>query len=185
MEYRKDSIIKEMYLKKSGKNLILKRAEENDAEEMLRYINIVGGESDNLLFGKNEFHLTVEQEKNHINNVNSDTNTLMILGIIDDKIISVSQISGSSRKRIAHNSELSISIKKEYWNMGVGSAVMEELINFARKNGAKNINLGVRAGNENAIKLYEKFGFKKIGIHKNCINVDGVFHDEILMDLNL
>lgn len=53
------------------------------------------------------------------------------------------------------------------------------------KKDAKNINLGVRAGNDNAIKLYEKFGFKEIGTHKNCINIDGVFHDEILMDLNL
>ncbi|WP_243190373.1 hypothetical protein [Clostridium faecium] len=49
---------------KSGEKLILRRPTVEDAEKIIRYVNIVGGESDNLLFGENEFHLTVEDEKN-------------------------------------------------------------------------------------------------------------------------
>jgi len=33
--------------------------------------------------------------------------------------------------------------------------------------------------------MYEKFGFTKIGVHKNNFNVNGNFDDEILMDLYL
>jgi len=63
---------------------------------------------------------------------------------------------------------------------------MGELINHAKLTGTtKNISLGVRDGNSNAIKLYEKFGFEKVGIHKDYFNVDGTYYDEILMDLYL
>ncbi|QUH19318.1 GNAT family N-acetyltransferase [Alkaliphilus sp. B6464] len=62
--------------------------------------------------------------------------------------------------------------------------MMQELIRFAKEYGTiRNISLGVKASNKNAIILYEKFGFQKIGLHKNYFNVNGSFDDEILMDL--
>lgn len=181
----KDGILKIIKLK-SGKELLLRRPKEEDAEAMIEYLNIVGGESDNLLFGKNEFRLTADQEKEYIKSINDNENSLMLLGIIDNKIISVSQVSASNRKRIAHNSELAISVKKEYWGMGIGTAIMESLIDFARSsNTIKTISLGVKGSNKKAQHLYEKLGFEKVGVHKNFFNIDGNYDDEILMDLYL
>ncbi|MEW8995533.1 GNAT family N-acetyltransferase [Clostridium sp.] len=178
-----DDILKIIKLK-SGKELLLRRPKEEDAEAMIEYLNIVGGESDNLLFGKNEFRLTVEQEREHINNVNINDNALMLLGIIDNQIVSVSQVSAPNRKRIAHNSELAISVKKEYWSMGIGTTVMEVLIDFAKNHETiKTISLGVKASNKKAQHLYEKLGFEKVGVHRNFFNIDGNYDDEILMDL--
>jgi RimJ/RimL family protein N-acetyltransferase len=171
---------------KNGKDLLQRNAEEKDAEKMIEYLNIIGGESDNLLFGKGSFRLNVDQEREYLKNAKEDPNTLMLLGFIDGNIVSVSQISASNRARIAHNSEISISVKKEYWHMGIGNAQMNELIAFAKNSGnTRNITLGVRHVNENAIKLYEKCGFIKVGVHKNFFNIDGNFYDEILMDLFL
>ncbi|MFT5875996.1 MAG: RimJ/RimL family protein N-acetyltransferase [Clostridium sp.] len=179
------SILKEIKLK-NGQQLILRKPLMEDAKRMIEYLNIVGGESDNLLFGKDEFRLTVEQEMEHIKRISNDLNTLMILGLIDNEIVSVAQIDSPNRKRIAHNSEFSISVKKNYWKNGIGSAVMSEIIRFAKENSTiKNVSLGVKASNNNAIMMYEKFGFTKIGVHKNNFNVNGNFDDEILMDLYL
>ncbi len=174
--------IKEIILKNKYK-LILKTPTTNDALGMVEYLNIIGGESDNLLFGKGEFHLTVEQEKEYIDNLGN--NKYMILGIINNNIVSIAQISRSSRKRIAHNSEIALSVKKAYWHIGVGSAMLAELISFAKDQEIMNISLGVKKSNVNAIRLYEKFDFKKIGEHRNFFNANGVFDDIILMDLNL
>ena len=178
-----DNIINKVELK-NGKQLILRRAIAEDAKNIIEYLDIVGGESDNLLFGAGEFRLTVEEEREYIENVNKDDNSLMLLGMIDNKIVSVAQINTPNRKRIRHNSEIAISVKKEYWGNRIGSAVMEQLIKFAKDNAfIKNISLGVRASNYNAISLYEKYGFEKIGIHKNFFYIDGNYYDEILMDL--
>jgi RimJ/RimL family protein N-acetyltransferase len=178
-------LLKEIQLK-NNQQLILRKPEIEDAKSMIEYLNVVGGESENLLFGKDEFRLTIEQEMEHIKSISNSTGTLMILGIINNNIVSIAQISSPNRKRIAHNGEVSISVKKDYWKMGIGSAVMEELIRFAKENNIiKNISLGVKASNTNGIKLYEKFGFKKVGVHKDFFNVNDNFDDEILMDLNI
>ena len=171
---------------KDGRILILRSPVIEDAEKMIDYMNAIGGESDNLLRGPNEFELTKEQETDRIIKDNNDPNTYMIIGTINGHIASVAQIQSSDRKRIAHNAELAISVKKEYWRCGVGTAVMQELINHAKELGTiRNISLGVKAGNANAMKLYEKFGFERTGIHRDFFNVNGVYDDEILMDLHI
>lgn len=179
------NFIKEITLK-SGETLILRQPIEEDAMNMIEYLNIVGGESDNLLFGKDEFRLSVEQEKEYIKKIHQDPNMLMLLGIINNTVVSIAEIRSLGRKRIAHNSEVAISVIKEYWGIGVGSAVMEELISFAKEHEViKNISLSVKASNERAIKLYERFGFLQVGSHKDYFNINGEYDDEYIMDLHI
>lgn len=181
-----DNLVLREVILKNGELLVLRRPTEDDAGAMIDYLNQVGGESDNLLFGKNEFHLTVEQEKEFIKRVNNDENTLMLVGIINNAVVSVAQIGCHQRQRISHNCDLAISVKKQYWRNGIGQAVMEELISFANNNdNIKNIGLGVKSSNENAIMLYKKLGFVKVGYHKDYFKIDGIFDDLILMDLYL
>lgn len=121
-----------------------------------------------------------------IKRINNDKNTLMIIGTINDSVVSIAQIGCHQKKRISHNSDIAISVKKQYWRCGIGSAIMEELISFANKHSLiKNIGLGVKASNDKAIKLYEKFGFAKVGYHKDYFNIEGKYDDLVLMDLYL
>ncbi len=178
-----NTIIKKIKLKNESE-LFIREAEINDAEAMIKYLNTVGGESDNLLFGKDEFRISVEQEMEYIGSMSENDNALMVLGIVDNNIVSVAQVAAPPRKRIAHNGELAISVKKEYWSMGIGTEVMKVLIDFAKETRViKNVGLGVKGSNHKAIKLYEKMGFEKVGVHKNFFNIDGAYDDEILMDL--
>jgi RimJ/RimL family protein N-acetyltransferase len=180
-----NSIIKETILK-DGSLLVLRRSRVSDAQRILDYLNAVGGESNNLMFGRDGYRsLTVAQEAEHLEKLASSPNALSLVGLVGGEIISLSQARGETPQRAAHNFELSITVKKTFWGKGVGSAAMSELIRFAREKGARAIHLGVRAGNDKAIRLYEKFGFVSVGMHRGFFNIDGVFHDEILMDLYL
>lgn len=171
---------------KSGDELILRTPLPQDSSNIIAYLNVVGGESDNLLFGKNDIKFTVEQEMELIENINKNDNALMLLGVIDEKIVSISQIVCLNNIRLIHNSEIAISVKKDFWGQGVGTAVITELITFAQNhNSIKNVSLRVRATNIIAIKLYEKCGFKKIGIHKDYFNIKDNYYDAILMDLQV
>ena len=42
---------------KNGKFIEIRKAKKEDAAELLDYLNLVGGESDNLTFGANEFNM--------------------------------------------------------------------------------------------------------------------------------
>lgn len=171
---------------KNGQILTVRRPELEDAKELLEYLNLVAGESDNLLYGPGEIKLTVEQEKEYIINTNNNERTLMLLGLINGKIISSARINSESNARIAHNSEVGIAVRKAYWGIGIGNVIMQELIQFAQQHPRiKNVSLGVRADNKTAIRLYEKCGFKKIGEHQHYFHINGQFFNEILMDLQV
>ncbi len=51
--------------------------------------------------------------------------------------------------------------------MGVGKALIERLLSYAKENGCTKLFLEVRESNLPAISLYKKFGFLPVGISKN------------------
>jgi ribosomal-protein-alanine N-acetyltransferase len=61
---------------------------------------------------------------------------------------------------------LLIAVVPEARRRGVGSALIEELVNAARKRGTARIFLEMRRGNP-AISLYHKFGFEPIGTRRH------------------
>ena len=81
----------------------------------------------------------------------------------DGQIIASADVCGYKQKRRLHRAELGISVRKDYWNQGIGSAMMERLIAFAVRCGYEQIELSVVAENEPAIAMYEKAGFVEFG----------------------
>ena len=50
---------------------------------------------------------------------------------------------------------------------GLASSLMDEMLADLKNSSTENVLLEVRAGNEPAIKLYKKYGFKEIAVRKN------------------
>ena len=57
-----------------------------------------------------------------------------------------------------------IAVKKQNRNQGVGGKMLQFLFKEGRAKQIEQFTLEVRKSNENAIKLYDKFGFVKVGI---------------------
>jgi RimJ/RimL family protein N-acetyltransferase len=173
-------------LLKNGRELIIRKASKEDAKEILDYLNIVGGESDNLLNGAGGFDMTLEQEEEFIENANGSEASILLLGLIDNRLVCIGNISALTRERVAHIGEVGISVLKEYWGIGIGSCLMNEMISFAKKSGILEIlQLGVKVENAQAIALYKKFGFQEIGRFPRFFKIDGQYYDEFIMYLNL
>ena len=60
--------------------------------------------------------------------------------------------------------------KKDYRHLGIGSAILQELINLSKSLNLDNISLEVAESNITAISLYTKFEFEKCGLRKNYYN---------------
>lgn len=175
--------MKEIKLK-NGKTAILRSPIKEDAQAMIDYLNIIGGENDFITFGKNEFSMSVEAEQDYIERINSMDNSKNVLIIIEDEIVGIASITSVQKERMKHNGTLGISIRKKYWGIGLGSDIMAYLINWAKSNKiTKKINLLVREDNIRGVKLYEKFGFEKEGLLKKDICVNGVYYNTIAMGL--
>ena len=167
-------------------NLIIRKARPEDAEEIVAYLNAAGGESDNLLFGKNEFRLNAEQESAYIADINQKETSVMLVGLMEGEIISVGIISSPARPRIAHAADLSISVRKAWWNRGIGGRILEELLGFARGNGVTRlVQLSVRTDNLGAVKIYRRAGFEEVGTIRGSTRIGDAYFDTLLMCLYL
>ena len=65
---------------------------------------------------------------------------------------------------------MNIVTKKSYRNKGIGSILLQYLIDLSYNLNLKQITLEVNESNLSAISLYKKFDFKKIGLRKNYYN---------------
>lgn len=72
-----------------------------------------------------------------------------------------------------------IAVLPEYRRLGVGSALTEMLIDFARENDLAFVSLEVRESNQNAIRVYSALGFERAGLRKNFY--DAPREDAVIM----
>ncbi len=162
----------------------IEKARPEDAAALIEYLRVVGGESDNLTFGAEGLPATVEEETAFLEKSAADTRSVILLAKEDGEIIGDGHMEPFSR-RLSHRAGLGITVRKAAWGRGVGTAIMERLIAHAREQGIEIIELQVRSDNARAIRLYEKFGFVKIGHYPGFLKVDGVYADCDLMNLYL
>ena len=156
-----------------------------DAKDIIEYLNVIASQTNNLTFGKNELEINELQEMQLINEIHNSINSVMILAKDGNKIVGMVSLSGESKVRIKHRSNLGISVLKEYWHQGIGSSLLAAAIGYAIENDIEIIELEVITTNVNAIKLYEKFGFETIGIYENYFKIDDEYYDAQLMNLYL
>ena len=164
-------------------NIIIKEAKPEDAAKLIEYTKIVGAQTDNLSFGKEGAGDTPEVEE-FIKRINSDPKSVMYFAWKNDDIVGSANISGMKR-RMSHRANFAISVAKSEWGSGIGSALLEKCISFAKDNEIEIINLDTRSDNIRAISLYKKFGFVKIGRMPAFSKINGEYIDADLMYLDL
>ena len=59
-----------------------------------------------------------------------------------------------------------VAVRRDRQREGIGHFLMASLIRLAGEQGINTIHLEVRAGNETAVRLYERMGFTRDGIRK-------------------
>lgn len=59
-----------------------------------------------------------------------------------------------------------VAVRGDRQREGIGNFLMESLIRLSREQGIRMLHLEVRAGNETAIRLYERLGFVRDGLRK-------------------
>ncbi len=171
---------------KDGATLELREAVPEDAGALLAYVEAISGETSFLTFGPGEFELTDEQEAEFLRKALANELQLYLLGLVDGEIVGTLTFGARDRTRLRHVGEFGMSVRKAHWGRGIGSALVAELIRWARDGGIiRKINLRVRSDNERAIALYERHGFVREGTLRRDMRVDGVFFDNHCMGLEL
>lgn len=111
---------------------------------------------------------------------NSDI-CLLVVAIEEGHIIGMLDAAIHSNLQRSHCASFGMSVLNEYRRQGVGSALLTELLLWAKKHQLKRIELEVFSNNLAAIKLYERAGFQVEGAKKEAVRVDSGFVDLLQM----
>ena len=164
-------------------DVIIERAKASDAKELLDFWKIVGAETDNLSFGSEGKPVTESEEFEKLKRLEESTVEAYFVARKDSAIIGTAHYTANERKRMNHRGTIGICILQSASGKGLGTRFMQTLLDFAKTTAKSEIvELEVRSDNVNAIKLYEKFGFEKIGVFKGFFKIDGKLIDFDLME---
>ena len=169
---------------KDGTTAVLKTPETEDAEMLLNSIKTSSGETEFLSRTIEDWEsVTVESEEKFIFNVRESNSTLFIACYIDGMIAGNCDITFKTGSKTSHGATVGIAIQKKYWNIGIGSAMFNELIKAADEhNGTEIVDLEFIEGNNRAKALYEKFGFETVSVKPNFFKQkDGTYQNLIYM----
>ena len=163
--------------------LCLRSPLPEDAGAMLDYLRTVFGETHYMNCYPEEFTLTREKEESFLQSNNEAENNTM-LTVFDGPLAAanVGLYPVGDRIKTRHRAGIGIAGRKEYWGLGLGTLLMERALALAAELGYAQAELGVYADNPKAIRLYEKFGFVRMGRIPGAFRLkDGTMIDEILM----
>lgn len=173
-----------IYHGKDGSEIIVRLATPEDYDETIITYTEVAAE---------RIYINTERPRPDIKQVwterwvNNGDKILFAIAQLEDKIVGgiVLNVYSNSPKT-DHVREQGMWILKDYRGNGVGNALMDYTIQWAKETETvRKITLGVWSPNLKALSLYAQVGFHIDGCHVNMAKINGLFVDEILMSLDL
>lgn len=183
MSERSSSHLKSIEIK-TGK-LVIRRLSALDVEPLCSFVNRLSIE-DTFVRLSGEV-ISIEQEKQYV----ADSLTLVNaakkvhLVIEQDGEIVANAEARPNGKRQEHVGTVTIAVDQAIRNQGVGTALLKQLIEEARKTQFKILVLSSMHINKAGLAVYEKIGFIKIGVIPQAFLYRGEYVDEVIYYLPL
>lgn len=171
------------FILKNGKELVIDRAHQNDAKRYYEISNQGYKETRFLSRSEEDQGVSLESCISFIEDVENSSKEALLVAYYEGYMVGYGDILAClTRAKMKHKCNLNIFVSKAFWGLGIGSALMKALIEFAYNAEYEKIDLSVAHDNERAILLYERFGFEITGKEVHAMkHADGSYSDWIMM----
>ena len=170
---------------KNGRTCLIRRPEEADAEALLEYLKTTAGETPYLTREPEEVRTSLEEEVEFIRRKQDDPRGLMLLAFVDGQLAgtcSFAAVNNRNRNRNRHRCAVGIALYQKFWGMGIGTALLGEILDMAKSAGYEQAELEAVSANAPAAALYRKFGFETTGTVPRAFRYgDGTYADFLFM----
>ncbi|NBG67151.1 GNAT family N-acetyltransferase [Acidiluteibacter ferrifornacis] len=171
---------------KNGQVVTVRSATPDDAEHLLLTIKNYIPDSEFIPKLSEEISMTTPQCEEWIQSFIQNENSMLLVAEHQQRIIGNIDLTGSRRKLMQHTAVIGMGILSEYRNGGLGTALMDAIIKWARANPILElIWLQVYAQNHVAISLYHKMGFVDHGIIPGFFKHQNQYYDNLTMSMRV
>ena len=149
---------------KDDRQCILRNATEKDGAAVLENFILTHEQTDYLLSYPDENTITADEEGQYLQKKTDSPDGVEILAEVDGTVAGLAGIEAIGDKyKVRHRADFGISVDKNYWGLGIGTALMEACIQCAKEVGYEQLELNVVAENDRAIAMYRRAGFVEFG----------------------
>ncbi len=166
---------------KNGREAVIRNGIEPDGKEVFEVFNRTHAQTDFLLSYPDENSFDPEQEARFLAEKTMSPDEAELVAVVDGRIAGTAGIEAVGKKyKLKHRAELGIGILEEYWGLGLGRALTEACIQFARDAGYHQLELNVVAENDRALSLYRSLGFVEFGRNPGGFNSRASGYQELV-----
>ena len=156
-------------------NLKIRDIKIEDYKEISK-IRKMPGVMENILSNKDEEEELIKEKI-----INRGKNQYWYVAEENGKVIGLGILMNHGNLRKKHVGVITLMVNSDYQNKGIGSLLMDKLINLSESLNIIRLELCVFRDNYKAINLYKKFGFKEEGLKVKSALKNGEYIDEIMM----
>ena len=147
-----------------------------DGELLLDLLKTVSGEADSLPQSPVEIAGIDKEEAEAV--LSSALRNSIITGAFSEgRMIGMCSIVPMMEVRRKHCGEMYLVVRKEFWNRGISTHLVNYAIDMAAEKGLRKISVSVADSSEGAKAFLEEVGFHSEGRNERMLSVDGKFID--------
>jgi RimJ/RimL family protein N-acetyltransferase len=158
----------------------IRRAEPSDAEGLAVLGDAVGSEPEGWLVTTNGWR-NVAEERRYLRAIRRYPNAAVFVAEDDGLIVGRLSVARDQHPACRHVADVGLMVAATHRRRGIGTALLEAAVDWARDAGVRKLELHVFPYNTGAIKLYEHFGFVQEGFRRAHYRRGDEYVDAILM----
>jgi RimJ/RimL family protein N-acetyltransferase len=158
----------------------VRRAEPADAEQLVELGRAVGSEPEGWLISVDGWR-TVADERRYLKAIRRYAHAAVYVAEDEGRLVGRLSLARDQHPASAHVADLGLLVAQTHRRQGVGTALLETAVLWAREGSVTKLELHVFPWNEPAIRLYERFGFEREGYRKRQYRRGDEEVDAILM----
>jgi RimJ/RimL family protein N-acetyltransferase len=163
---------------------VVRPAEPSDAAALVALARAVGVEPGGWLLTSDRWR-SAGDERRFLRSVRGHPDAAVFVAEADGAVVGRLSLSRDPHPASRHVADLGLMVEAGHRRRGIGRALLERAVEWARGAGVKKLELHVFPWNEPALRLYEAFGFEREGLRRGHYLRDGEYVDAILMALEV
>ncbi|MEM3747425.1 MAG: GNAT family N-acetyltransferase [Thermoproteota archaeon] len=149
------------YQLSDGRRLVLRSPRWEDLDDLLELINSVVEEEADIIVNRKVTREEAEWLARFLTNIEKGR-TIGVVAEVDGKVVGNSEVTRGAGAQ-SHVGFLGIIIAREYRDLGIGTRMLETLVEESRRAGLRLLVLDVYASNTRARHVYSRLGFMEAG----------------------
>jgi RimJ/RimL family protein N-acetyltransferase len=155
-------------------------ATPHDASALVDLAENVGREEGRWILGTGPWR-SASDERRYLRMIQRHPDATVLVAEDEGRIVGRLSLSRDQHPASRHVADLGLMVAESHRRRGVGTALLDEAVAWARAAGIRKLELHVFPWNEPALGLYHAFGFEREGYRRRHYERGGELVDAILM----